>query len=879
MLAAAFLATTLTLTAQQTEIAGRVTEGATPLIGVTVAIVDGPDAGKRGATTSIAGRYELRGVTPGSHRLRFTMLGYDTAYASVSVAAGQRASADARLSSRAIRTEEVVVTASRRPQMIVDAPASISVVTQREIEERPSIGAVDHVRALPGVDVAETSLGQSSVVTRGFNSVFTGSLLVLTDGRVTSLPSVGINVFGLNPTASDDIERIELVRGPAAAMYGPNAHSGVMHVITRSALAGQGTAASFMLGHPNRLSASLRHAGTIGERFGYKISGSFLRGDEWEYHDPVEERNRAGYLRANPLVDSNAVLIGLRNGSATFGGGELRGEYLVGDGDIATMSFGYSQGTGLQLSNGGGAVQADGYGFYFGHARLSIDRFFAQAYYQSTDSRSSYLLRSGLPVVDFSSRLVAQVQQSFDLGENQDLIAGVDATMTMPKTDGTIHGRYEDVDDMQEIGAYLQSETRLLGELLAVVLSARADVHSELDALIYSPRAALLFKASTDHRFRLTYNRAYRPPGSLDFFQDFTVSDNIVSAFPDENAIALRLSGVPSGDEFRFRRDAGGRPFFHSSFGDRSLAIPVDSIATLWPVVLQLAGDSNLARLPAPSSSRVGVRMASLDFTSGKFVTVQDVRDAEALRPEYNVGYEIGYSGTIGRDLDFSIDAYYSEMLDALRGGTMTPNVFLDGEDLFAYYQPIIMQSLEQQGVPSAEADSVSRVQATQLAETIAGIPLGTVSPEGVSDPVTVVYSVYSKPGISAVYTGFDVAAAYRLTEMLSVATSYSFADHRVRNAPRNKGSISVRYRNDDHGVNAEMRYRAVDGFRHDEGVYVGYIPAYHLVDVLVGYQIQAIPGSRITLAIANALDHRHRQFVGAPLLGRTATLTIGYRF
>src|SRR5690606_2545908 len=135
----------------------------------------------------------------------------------------------------------------------------------------------------------------NNTVTRGFNNVFSGSMLTLTDNRYAFVPSLRVNTSFLVPTANEDIGRIELLLGPASALYGPNSANGVMHVITKTPFESQGTTLSLgggMRAESEGLPASveeefgdktftrgaLRHAGTVGDRFGYKLSGQLMQG-------------------------------------------------------------------------------------------------------------------------------------------------------------------------------------------------------------------------------------------------------------------------------------------------------------------------------------------------------------------------------------------------------------------------------------------------------------------------------------------------------------------------------------------------------------------------------------------------------------------------
>ena len=125
---------------------------------------------------------------------------------------------------------------------LLDAPASLSVVSTEQIQDEPALTTMDHVEGQAGVDVMRSGLQGGYVVVRGFNNVFSGSLLTLTDNRIARVPSLRANIQHLNPSTNLDVERVEIVRGPASALYGPNAANGVMHVITRSPIDDPGSA-------------------------------------------------------------------------------------------------------------------------------------------------------------------------------------------------------------------------------------------------------------------------------------------------------------------------------------------------------------------------------------------------------------------------------------------------------------------------------------------------------------------------------------------------------------------------------------------------------------------------------------------------------------
>jgi outer membrane receptor for ferrienterochelin and colicins len=146
--------------------------------------------------------------------------------------------------------DAVVVTASGFEQKIVDAPASISVITREDLSQRPYITLLDAVRDLEGVDIGETrdKTGQGSISLRGMGADYT---LVLIDGRrQNNHGDIYPNNFGGNQfnhiPPLDAIERIEVIRGPMSTLYGADAMGGVINIITRKTL--DTWAGSFTLG-------------------------------------------------------------------------------------------------------------------------------------------------------------------------------------------------------------------------------------------------------------------------------------------------------------------------------------------------------------------------------------------------------------------------------------------------------------------------------------------------------------------------------------------------------------------------------------------------------------------------------------------------------
>ena len=164
------------------------------------------------------GAFRVDQLAPGTYTVVVSRIGYAPHRASVSVSAGTSAWLNVVMSASATQLNEVTTTASRRTEKILEAPASVSVVSTERIAERPALSVMENVRALPGVDVAQGGLVQSAIVARGFNNVFSGQMLTLIDNRFASVPSLRVNVPFLFTASNEDIERVEVLLGPAAAL-------------------------------------------------------------------------------------------------------------------------------------------------------------------------------------------------------------------------------------------------------------------------------------------------------------------------------------------------------------------------------------------------------------------------------------------------------------------------------------------------------------------------------------------------------------------------------------------------------------------------------------------------------------------------------------
>jgi len=164
-----------------------------------------------------------------------------------------------------------VTSASRRQQKLSRTPAAVYVITQEEIRRSGLTTVAELLRLAPGLHVARIDSSGWAVTARGFNGRFAGKMLVLVDGRSVYTPLFSGVFWEMQDLVVDDIDRIEVIRGPGAAMWGSNAVNGVVNIITMHTRETQGGLVSTGGGNVEDAFGWLRFGGKVGERFHYRF--------------------------------------------------------------------------------------------------------------------------------------------------------------------------------------------------------------------------------------------------------------------------------------------------------------------------------------------------------------------------------------------------------------------------------------------------------------------------------------------------------------------------------------------------------------------------------------------------------------------------------
>src|SRR5688572_21490761 len=425
--------------------------------------------------------------------------------------------------------EQVVVTASRGEQQLVNAPATVTLITSETIQNSPAINIGDLLRAVPGLNVSQASARDVNLTTRGATSTLATSQLALVDGRSVYLDFFGMVMWDLVPTNPNDIRQIEVIRGPASAVWGANAMSGVVNVITRTprelAAAG-GTSLAIGIGAFDRsVNGSDADTGSL-----FYVNGSHAEAinDRWAF------KLSAGYLTQDPLPrptgainDQGTPYPPYDNEGTSQPKFDARVDYDVTGGGTVTFSGGVA-GTEGMIHSGIGPfdISSDSRLTYFttryqrGGRRIA---FFTNL----LDGDASNLL-ARVPPAGAPLPLVFDTK-TFDFEASDLRTIGTRHVLSFG---GNFRRNTFDIslapvgDDRNEGGAFVQDEI-FLSDHFRWVIGGRIDKFSSIDDAVFSPRTTFMIKPDAAQTIRLSFNRAFRAPSFINNHINTTIFDRV----------------------------------------------------------------------------------------------------------------------------------------------------------------------------------------------------------------------------------------------------------------------------------------------------------------------------------------------------------------
>ncbi len=396
--------------------------------------------------------------------------------------------------------EDLIYSVSKREETYLEAPSAVYTITAEDIKYSGAKKLTDVFRMVPGVDVADVNSFVTGVQARGFSFFpkYARQMLVLIDGRTVYSPQINATFWDQIPVFLENIERIEVIRGPNAALYGANAFNGVINIITYDPEKTKGVLLSVTAGNRESQWETVRYGGSAGN-LTYRLTAG--------YHET------RGFSNVHDRI---------RKPQLTF-----RGDYAIDDTSTLSLQAGYAGGDRELAEQVDPEVTS-----YFLMAkyekRFGTRNTLTVQYYH--DYRNSSL--STFKHEDKSREDDLEIQFNRN-GDKYNLVCGMGYRVDRERT-GFLSG-----DDYRAFtrkgGRDLNIETKYnhifkmfvnytyhLSEKLHLTTALMIE-DNDFVGTMYSPKGALVYLPTENHSLRFSVSRAYRTPSFIEEYADMSV--------------------------------------------------------------------------------------------------------------------------------------------------------------------------------------------------------------------------------------------------------------------------------------------------------------------------------------------------------------------
>ncbi|MEM5565042.1 TonB-dependent receptor [Psychroserpens sp. AS72] len=506
-----------------------------PLAGASVSI----KVLNKGAMTDFDGNFAIENIEVGTYDVSVSYIGYATLEQSVTVTSGNATKLDVKLNESNSVLDEVILTANKQPQKITDVPATVNVISARDIAEFPSFNIGELAARQKGVDFVRSGVLGTGINIRGFNSAFNSKNLQVTDDRLSTLIATGLPMGSFSTVTKDDIARVEILLGPNGTLYGPNAHNGLVSTITKNPRQSEGTTIAVGGGNQSVLTARLRHAQVINDKFAYKVHFERSQGTEFDYVDSVYVGTTA-YKE----LDLDRDFDSQKYGATLF--------YNPTSSSELSAYYGHSNSNNIGVTNAG-RNQIKDWSIDVAQLKFVSKNFFANTYYTWSNTDETYAMNQrtqnyvsfiengfsdtearersfteqwfqtganfgegvaldrGAVFKDASKRFNAEAQYNNNWDKFY-LTAGAQYQLDMADSRGT-YLLDEGGIDLDQTGIYTQLEYKLADSGWGFLLGGRIDNH-KLYGSNFIPKAAITKKVKNG-TFRITYGKGIAVPSIL----------------------------------------------------------------------------------------------------------------------------------------------------------------------------------------------------------------------------------------------------------------------------------------------------------------------------------------------------------------------------
>ncbi len=418
-----------------------------------------------------------------------------------------------------------VTSVSKMPVKLSEAPAAVFVITSEDIRRSGVTTIPDALRMAPGIEVARLNANNWAITSRGFNRFFSNKLLVMIDGLTVYSPLYSGVYWNARDALLEDIDRIEVIRGPGASLWGANAVNGVINIITKSSKDTLGGLVAGGAGTEERAFGSTRYGVRVGESAHVRVYARYFDRDEGGDYDGIEANDDWQKFLAGFRADARLSA----NDSLTF-----QGDLYGGDtGMTHRYSSDESSPTGVSRVDGelsGGNLLAR-----WKHTFASYGDGTLQMYYDRTNIEN-------LLIEEVRDTFDIDMQHDFTLGERHEVLWGLEYRWTRDTQGDDRMINYSPSERTLDLfSLFVQDRVTLVENRLWLTIGARFENGYYTDWEV-QPTGRLSWKPREAHTFWAAISKAVRTPSRME--KEGRHPDMVVSPGDDNNpAFLLRLPG------------------------------------------------------------------------------------------------------------------------------------------------------------------------------------------------------------------------------------------------------------------------------------------------------------------------------------------------
>lgn len=420
-----------------------------------------------------------------------------------------------------------ITSVSKKTESLFTAAAAVTVINQEDIERSGARSIPEALRMVPGLDVSNIDASRYAIGSRGFNEYFETKLLVLIDGRSMYTPLYSGVYWNSFDMVMQDIDRIEVIKGPGATVWGANAVNGVINIITKDSSETHGGMASATVGNFDQPDISVRYGGAIGEKSDYRIYAKGYDRGNFDGLSGGDANDSSKSLRTGFRIDHQ------QSSSDTM---SFQGEVYDGEADGEIMLTGFLTPPFVRTTRGTETYDGGHLLGLWEHRFSDSANTTLQAYYDRSD-------RDSIVAVEKRDTFDLDFKNQIKLYGNHDIVWGAGYRLTHDELEGSFTTAFSP-DSRTDVlwSTFLQDDINVLEDFAWITLGTKLE-HNDYTGFEVQPSVRFRVQPDSNKMIWAAVSRAVRTPSRAE--SDIAINLGTMAS-ADGTISVLRLEGSDS---------------------------------------------------------------------------------------------------------------------------------------------------------------------------------------------------------------------------------------------------------------------------------------------------------------------------------------------